>query len=1149
MMLLVLQVLSLATLQAQVISANHTSPYGHIVAVTVDLSNAQSEQEITYTIKFSLPTVATSAPNAFRITFFYPHNMVRTGGNYPTVYGAAPGLNGFNSSFTFTNAVFNTQTMGQVEMTFNANNNTPWPAVRTITADFQVKVKVPPATACLQDADMTAYATMLYTAPTDGFVSTIKDLVHTQLVIDNPWQMNKYSISSFFLGTTAIGNCQYGTNSRTIRYRLELHLLRPELRGSQDVSITQMQDIVNTAVAGFVYFRDINMPGVTIAGNSGNFTLPSGGFPLSASDHIGLSRSYWLEFDMTIPNNTPAPTCIQNTVNYWCNDPCGQPLVPSPSLSATAHVLFSNIPNPGIRTVSKSAIELNGNTTGCSGRYRIRVTGPRNGYNLTDNFPPCLTVNPLNNATIPAGGTFNLTGGNNYQIQSNTNLATANDVHEYFIPFTISNGPLCGGNTVDNVVLEANGTEASGHATFWLLPQGTLPCIRKQTCNNPGTIGSDITFRLQIQNRGTIPMTNWSFTDDLRSIGLEFVPGSERYYYTTSRSNVGNNCSPVINNTTILPWNTNTTTNASSSWDNGSGILSFHFNTLNLLCDDHTLYENMPFNCNGGGALPAYYIEFKAKITSNVGIGASKNIAKLYNDQNVYVDECFDVFTINQSVNVTLKKEVSTDNGSAYTSNAAVTYPGHDVYYKISAYNTGLTLFNPRLIDFLPQNYDLSAGVNDRYLLQSGDRGSTIHMFYDGFVPVGSSAGATNDFENINELDATMDLGSTAITGPNQPLWTISSYSSLTKNFRVRYPLNPFSSGPLTYIFKAKPENKLGNACNTAGILGFKKSMHDYVAVLEAHLPAESNKVCVEVKDKPDGCCIPDSFAVPREVCYNYETQFCVIDNCACLPVEQQNVYTWSFGDNTPTVTGKCVSHVYMTGTGSAFDIKVSWTDCNGEHEQIFKVKATDCQSCVIRPDFYWTVTPPRTVNFNAAATYTNLPGALYVWDFGDGTFGTGISPAHTYVTNTGTQFAVTLTVMLLNPSGEGCCSEKITKEEVRVEDEFPNKTLAKSSNGRVTTREITVETSSISLIAKPNPFKQELLVSIVAAKTNMSDKNSFSLSLLNENGVLLATKSHISNNLSIHFDTKTYPAGVYVLLLKGSDGSIRNTKAIKLNY
>jgi len=109
--------------------------------------------------------------------------------------------------------------------------------------------------------------------------------------------------------------------------------------------------------------------------------------------------------------------------------------------------------------------------------------------------------------------------------------------------------------------------------------------------------------------------------------------------------------------------------------------------------------------------------------------------------------------------------------------------------------------------------------------------------------------------------------------------------------------------------------------------------------------------------------------------------------------------YDWDFGDGN-TGTGDLTTHLY--GVGGTYVVDLTITDSCGQ-----SVNLTDtiliCEELI--PAVVYSQSQ-FTVNFDASV----IPGATSAdWDFGDGTTGTGLTPAHSY-SGSGT-FAVDVTV------------------------------------------------------------------------------------------------------------------------------------------
>ena len=79
-----------------------------------------------------------------------------------------------------------------------------------------------------------------------------------------------------------------------------------------------------------------------------------------------------------------------------------------------------------------------------------------------------------------------------------------------------------------------------------------------------------------------------------------------------------------------------------------------------------------------------------------------------------------------------------------------------------------------------------------------------------------------------------------------------------------------------------------------------------------------------------------------------------------------------------------------------------------------------------------------------------------------------------------------------------------------------------------------------------PNPFNQTLSVSVKSTESKVL-KSNYKVELLNENGSVIAARPIVSNT-ALQFNTAAYPAGVYFLNLKSSDGVSQSVQVVKIN-
>jgi PKD repeat protein len=121
--------------------------------------------------------------------------------------------------------------------------------------------------------------------------------------------------------------------------------------------------------------------------------------------------------------------------------------------------------------------------------------------------------------------------------------------------------------------------------------------------------------------------------------------------------------------------------------------------------------------------------------------------------------------------------------------------------------------------------------------------------------------------------------------------------------------------------------------------------------------------------------------------------------------------YSWSFGDSG-RAAGPTVSHAY--GTAGSYVVTLTIADAYGRTAQTSKNVDV---SPGLAPTAAFTSSPsdPLTnqpVNFNGAASRA-APGRTirsYDWDFGDGTFGQGITTSHAYAAAHGYVAVLTVT-------------------------------------------------------------------------------------------------------------------------------------------
>lgn len=148
---------------------------------------------------------------------------------------------------------------------------------------------------------------------------------------------------------------------------------------------------------------------------------------------------------------------------------------------------------------------------------------------------------------------------------------------------------------------------------------------------------------------------------------------------------------------------------------------------------------------------------------------------------------------------------------------------------------------------------------------------------------------------------------------------------------------------------------------------------------------------------------------------------------CAPLPVQFTNnstggtTYLWNFGDgDTSTATNPV--HSFNNTTGSLQTMVVSltvsnWAGCSHTMQQSILVYP--------EPSFSFTSQPDSGCS-PLATTFPSVIGAItYQWFFGDGGYGSGPTPTHTYIN--GTDSTVHYPVKLIATNAFGCTDSTFT--------------------------------------------------------------------------------------------------------------------------
>ncbi len=141
------------------------------------------------------------------------------------------------------------------------------------------------------------------------------------------------------------------------------------------------------------------------------------------------------------------------------------------------------------------------------------------------------------------------------------------------------------------------------------------------------------------------------------------------------------------------------------------------------------------------------------------------------------------------------------------------------------------------------------------------------------------------------------------------------------------------------------------------------------------------------------------------------------------LPADQ---YYWDFGDGT-TGEGQSVNHIYEAGMGDVFTVTLTTVGLSPAGDSCV---ATSTQQVFVNgggmdcDNWFWYETYDNQI-FTFFGESFPIPADVYMWDFGDGTTGSGQAIDHIFDTTLADQFEVTLTTLIFNPAtGDSCMAQ-----------------------------------------------------------------------------------------------------------------------------
>jgi uncharacterized repeat protein (TIGR01451 family) len=228
----------------------------------------------------------------------------------------------------------------------------------------------------------------------------------------------------------------------------------------------------------------------------------------------------------------------------------------------------------------------------------------------------------------------------------------------------------------------------------------------------------------------------------------------------------------------------------------------------------------------------------------------------------------------------------------------------------------------------------------------------------------------------------------------------------------------------------------------------------------------------------------------------------------------------------TPTATPTIIKYTIVFANSNTECVKYDTLYCKPD------------TACTIAACFAHNATG-LNVNFNATGTTSNYPIVMYVWSYGDGTYGTSTTPtiSHNYTTS-GT-YEVCMTVQVLYKGTICDCSKKICKK-IQIAQGATSSSACTSS---LTNTGATGEVGQLK--ASPNPSSHDFHVTLDKMESVLENGKA-EIKLYNVQGKLILTKTIDVLTKEFDIQAESYPAGLYMLTLQKDGEVISSIKVVK---
>lgn len=244
--------------------------------------------------------------------------------------------------------------------------------------------------------------------------------------------------------------------------------------------------------------------------------------------------------------------------------------------------------------------------------------------------------------------------------------------------------------------------------------------------------------------------------------------------------------------------------------------------------------------------------------------------------------------------------------------------------------------------------------------------------------------------------------------------------------------------------------------------------------------------------------------------------------------------WEWTFGDGTSSTLQNPVHHYTSPGT---YTVCLTVWGYSGDKccvskncievtiKEVCNMPCTVQSAIMAQPD----ACDPCTMHFDGVILYSNREIVAWMWDFGDGTTGTGPNPSHTY-SGPG-PWNVCLKVMARGLDNECCVFETCILIQTNCPKSDPNPPAYKTQPQQ---QGMAPGINDIGLKAYPNPASTNLHVEFDAPASQ-----NIKLQLMDYSGKVVwegTEKSAPQGKLVKNIDISNVSAGIYLLVIEGEN-------------